>query len=136
MDRMTGDAAVLRSRGVRWVAISTGICVLLALPIVFVMAIPRSGELGGLNIVPAAGFLVLELCLWWRPVELSVAAPTPAAAVLFCCGAVVSQLPAAAISATDLVVDSYLDISLVLAIKIGAAIGTWALQAPHRRRPG
>ena len=132
MDRMTGDAAERWSRVVRCVAISTGVSVLLALPIVFVMAIPRSGELGGLNIVPAAGFLVLELCIWWKPVELSVTAPTSAAAMLFCFGAIVSQLPAVAISATDLVVNSYLDILLILAIKVGAAIGTWALQAPHR----
>lgn len=52
------------SRVVRWFAISTGGVVLLAVPIVFVMAIPQSGELGGLNIVPAVGILVLELCIW------------------------------------------------------------------------
>jgi hypothetical protein len=105
---------------------------LLALPIVFVMAIPRSGELGALNIVPAAGFLVLELCIWWKPVEASATAPTPVAALLFCFGAVVSQLPALAIAATDLVVDSYFDLLLIVGIKVGAAIGTWSLQGPHR----
>lgn len=132
MDRMTSYAAERWSRVVRWVAISTGISALLALPIVFVMAIPRSGELGGLNLVPAAGFLVLELCIWWKPVKLSLTAPTSGAAMLFGCGAMVSQLPAVAILATDLVVNSYLDVLLIVVTKVGVAIGTWALQAPHR----
>ncbi len=120
------------SRTVRWFAISTGIVVLLAVPIVFVMAIPQSGELGSLNIVPAVGILVLELCIWWKPAELSVTSPTPTASILFCLGAITSQLPAIILSTTGLLLDSYLDIFLVLAIKVGAAIGTWVLQAPHR----
>lgn len=132
MDWVSSDASERWSRVVRWVAVSTGVSVLLALPIVFVISIPRSGELGGLNIVPAAGFLVLELCIWWKPVELSVTAPASAAATLFCFGAIVSQLPALAISTTDLVVNSYLHILLIVAIKIGVAVGTWTLQAPHR----
>ena len=132
VDRTTSDVAERWSSVARWIAISIGILVLLALPIVFAAAIPRSGELGGLNIVPVIGFLVLELCIWWKPVELSVKAPAPAAAMLFCFGAIVSQLLAVVLSATDLVVDSYLDILLVVAIKVGAAVGTWTLQAPHR----
>lgn len=59
-------------------------------------------------------------------------APTPAASMLFCLGAIVSQLPAAIMFAADLVIDSYFDLLLVLAIKAGAATGTWLLQAPHR----
>lgn len=61
---MISSSAELWSNVVRWIAISIAAVVLLALPAVFVMAIPRSGELGALNIVPAFGILVLELCLW------------------------------------------------------------------------
>jgi hypothetical protein len=127
------SGTVERAPGVaRWLAISTGVIVLLALPAVFVMAIPRSGELGGVIIVPAVGLLVFELLVWWKPVVLSVTSRTVAPSVLFCPGAIASQVPWVVLSVTDLVLDSYLDIVVVLMIKAAAAFGTWVLQAPHR----
>lgn len=94
-----------------------------------VLAIPRSGELGGLLIVPAVGLVVFELIAWWKPASASVASPSVVVSILFCLGAIASQLPWVMISATDVVLETYLDIVAVLVIKAAVAAGTWVLQS-------
>ena len=133
MNRTSSGNFERLSEVARWIAILVGVVVLLALPAVFVMASTGPGELDALNIVPATGLLIFEILIWRKPVVLSAASPAPAASILFCLGAIVSRFPPAAASATDLVVDSYLDIVLVLVIKAMVAAGTWVLQVSRCR---
>lgn len=87
----------------RHLLVLLGIGVLLAPSILLAWLSTRSGELGGLLLVPAFGLAVFELVVWWWPLRLAVEQLkwSGGDAAIFLAGALVCQLPWPILLAVD-----------------------------------